>query len=959
MSGEPGRQLLDVLQRELISGLHDAVSSVLGSLDALTVDSTFDDTAFAGRVLAPVDTANPVLDVVRRFTHTDAGEAEARLCGWRDESAEGSPRGAAYVLRSGSAVAALTVVPAAGARLVLRAAGFGAGQSIEVAFAEGVTLSAAGTTSGSIDVAFFPDQPPSPLTLSAHDRIELSFRRQPRDGLIGLEGGPSVRFGAVSADGWVGSTDAQPFDRGVRLRVEGGEVALAPGFFRGLLPVDLTFPVDLDLNAAPDVGVVLGGSPSLRTRLTEADGGRALDLALDVVDTGGGAALRASFQTAVSASLPGAPVDLHVDGIGLSMPLSLRLGTPLLPDPAGVQGVDPTGAGVALDLPVLSGSGAFAKIGDDLSGAIAVSIPPMAVSAFGVLSPERDGRPLSLLVIMGATFPPPGVQVGFGFAISGVGGVVGINRRIDHEALLRAVTDGSAAQMLFPSDPVGAGQAAIRALPTVFPAARGSVVAGPMFQLSWGGRIVTLSVAVLVESATQTRLTIMGKLVVALPDPAAPLVLLQATFAGDIDAAEPSVLFVASLNGSHIVGAALSGDIVLLSRGGAEPTFILSAGGFHPAFPLPRGVPALKRMSMDMCPAPWIDMRCESYFAVTSNTLQLGARLELVAEVADCGLRGWLAFDALVQYEPFKFVADVSGGIALEAFGESLVGIALALHLEGPSPYLARGRGSIDLFLFDVSFDFDVSWGQPAVVLHGADVGAALRAELARPQSWRPRGSAPRGLVLTVTAQKALGDAALVDPYGAVSVRQERVPLGIELQRFNGISVDAQRWDLQNGEFGEQHPAAVQNDITAQFAPGQFLAGKSDDEALTAPAFLQLKSGVELLPTPAASAEARVADLQWEERLIALDIPMPQPVGIGLVFDVAILEAVLTAMSTQEEGWWPRPEEVVTVEPVAPVTTAFSWSMAPGPTAVAANALELAGAVSGELMTVEAWEIAG
>ena len=123
-----------------------------------------------------------------------------------------------------------------------------------------------------------------------------------------------------------------------------------------------------------------------------------------------------------------------------------------------------------------------------------------------------------------------------------------------------------------------------------------------MLQLSWGGRVVSLSVAVLVEAATQVRLTIMGKLVVALPDPEAPLVFLQATFAGFVDPAEPSAMFVASLTGSHIVGAPLSGDMLLLTRGGSDPTLVLSAGGFHPSFPVPRGVPALARMSMTCAP---------------------------------------------------------------------------------------------------------------------------------------------------------------------------------------------------------------------------------------------------------------------------------------------------------------------------------------------------------------------
>jgi hypothetical protein len=959
-----GRRLLDVIQRELVNALHNAVSQVAGDLEALEVDKTFDRTAFAGRVLAPVEVDNPVLAALRGLTSAGADGTHARLRGWRDEAADGAPRGVAYVVSAGGdAVAALSVVPAAGVRLVMRAAGFAAGQTVRLPLDNGFVLGLSGTSAvDGIEVAFFPDRPPEVTRLAVGDRIDIDLSRVGHGRLLGIEGGPSVRFGSVSAGCWVAGTAANPFDRGGHLGLTEGEVALAPGFLKGLLPLDLTFPLTLDLRVAPGGGVVLAGSPSLRTRLTGKDAGRWVDLAIDVLDAPGGSALDVSFLTSVDVSLPGAPVSTHVDGIGLSLPISLSLGSPMLPDPGGVTGLEPRGAGVAIDLPAVSGSGVLARVGDDLAGELSVEIPPMSASAFGVLSPPRDGRPLSFLVVMGATFPPPGVQIGFGFAISGLGGVVGVNRRIDRDALLRAVTDGTAAQLLFPSDPAGAGQAAVQALPAIFPAARGSVVAGPMFQLGWGGRVVTMSVAVLAESSAQVRLTIIGKLVVALPDPEAPLVLLQATFAGFVDPAEPSVMFVAGLTGSHIVGAPLSGDILLLTRGGSDPALVLSAGGFHPSFRVPRGVPALRRMSMDLCPVPWIDLRCENYFALTSNTLQLGARLELVAEVAGCGLRGWLSFDALVQYSPFRFIADMSGGIALRAFGETLVGISLALHLEGPAPYLARGRGSIDLFLFEVSFDFEVGWGSPPAGLDPPfDVGAELRRALAEPASWRSRGAAPRGLVIIGPAHKSLSDGAVVDPYGSISVRQERVPLGIEIQRFNGIPVPPQRWELESGQFGEGEPAGQLAEIRAEFAPGQFVASKSDDEALTAPAFLPLTAGVALFPAPAAGADARPAGLTWEERVIARDIPMPEPAPAGVMVDIGLLESLITAMSVRDGGWWVVPEEVVTVASVAPVAAAFSWSMAASPGLTAATGLEMAQAVEGlgDLMTVEAWEVTG
>ena len=85
---------------------------------------------------------------------------------------------------------------------------------------------------------------------------------------------------------------------------------------------------------------------------------------------------------------------------------------------------------------------------------------------------------------------------------------------------MRAVSDGSAASLLFPTDPSAAADAAISALPAIFPAAPGSVVAGPMFQLQdWGGRMVSASLAQIIEISGEVRLAILGKVVVAIPTP--------------------------------------------------------------------------------------------------------------------------------------------------------------------------------------------------------------------------------------------------------------------------------------------------------------------------------------------------------------------------------------------------------------------------------------------------------
>lgn len=969
MADDLGARLLDLVRRELLATLSNAVDAVVPDLGDLEVDDSFGP-PFNGRILKRLETDDAVLAALAGLASTGGGAAHAGLHGWRDEASDAAPRGVAYVVSSGTGpVAALSVLPDAD-RLTMHASGLGAGQSVDLQLGNGFALTVSGAVNREVSVAFSVDAPPVVTGLAAGSRIDWKLTRASPGELIGFDVGPSVLVGAVDVGASVSADVSGAFDARARLALSKGNVRLVPGFLKELTSVDLSFPLDVELNVGPE-GISLGGSRSLTVRLS---GGaqRWVDLAValpDALPDPGGVELPVvdlSFQTSVDFTLPVAPVSVHVEKLGFTLPVALRLGAPMLPDPSDLVVVEPSGAGVSLALPVISGSGVLARIGTDLAGGLAVSLPPMSATAFAVLSPPRDGDPLSFLVLLGATFPPPGVQIGFGFAISGIGGVVGVNRRVDRDALLRAVMDGSAAHLLFPSDPEEAGKHAVDALPAVFPPARGSVVAGPMFQISWGGRIITLSVAVLVEAAAQVRLTIIGKLVVALPDPEAPLVFIQATFVGYVDPAEPSVMFVASLSGSRILTSPLTGDVLLLSRGGPDATLVISAGGFHPAYRPPRGVPALQRLMMDLSPMPWLELRCDAYVALTTNTLQLGARLELVAEVGACGLRGFFAFDGLIQRSPFRFQVDVAGGIALRLFGETLMGVSLALHLEGPAPYLARGRGSIDLFFFDVPFDFEIGWGDPAPALPPPDVRTKVREALVAPASWRPRGAPPPGVVLTPAGRDSLAKATVVDPYGSISVRQEVVPLGIEIQRFDGIPVPAQRWDVREPIFGEGEGADQEIELRAEFALGQFVPSVTDDQALTAASFTSLRAGLEMRPEPAVGPDHRPAEFAWEERVISRAIPMPERESCGPFAEVLDLESLLAVMHVDDHVWWLRPSKVVVVDPEPPVASATIWSMTSGLEGIdgadlqAVTAVEMTQALDladAPLMLVEAWEI--
>jgi len=146
----------------------------------------------------------------------------------------------------------------------------------------------------------------------------------------------------------------------------------------------------------------------------------------------------------------------------------------------------PRELGVELSAPPVSGAGI---VGHDpaigrYAGALAVQLQRVAVRALGILDTRLPGgqRGFSLLVMLSASFSP-GIQLGFGIMLTGVGGLVGVNRRIEVDALRERFAAGTAARILNPPDPGRALVTQLTELAAVFPPAEGVVVVGPTVQL--------------------------------------------------------------------------------------------------------------------------------------------------------------------------------------------------------------------------------------------------------------------------------------------------------------------------------------------------------------------------------------------------------------------------------------------------------------------------------------------
>lgn len=829
----------------------DALDGLLRQLPQLGDEPSAAGTVLAGRLLSVHDrlpAGNSLVELLREMLGELDGATPLRLHGWRR-----SP---------GSLGVAIVLTDPATGRAVLGATPAPGGPVFDVVVTPGSNLTlpeqrtgpwratASIGAAGGWDSAFGPGQPPAPPTGTA----TITLHRAGHLG-AGMTDGPGI-----SVEG-VGLTISASPGAGpaIDLELTGLRAAVLPAALARLVGVGGGSPMSggggehgetVVLSADRFGGLRFSGTGGLRMELpvrVDGPGIQTRGVAVTIGADGDGPTL--GLSASLSAGLPGLPVRASLDGAGLDLPVVLAPGTRLGVDPTRLRELFPDGIGTELTLPPVSGGGVVRRLPDgSYAGLISVDLGVLRLQAVAVFRPPAGDAPTTFLVLLAATFPAPGLQLGLGFALDGVGGLVGVNRRIDVAVLQQLVSDGNAERVLFPDNAVGRADEIIGAMALAFPVGAGRMLIGPMVRLSWGGRMVTLSGALVLELPAPVRAVLLGRLLVAMPDPVVPLVRLQASVLGRVDPGVPVVELLVSLAGSWIVGLAVRGEMYLLVRGGAQPEFVLSAGGFHPRYARPPGVPALQRLQIDLAPGGGFGLRMEAYFAVTSNAVMFGGQVRMAAMIAGCGVEGWLGLDALFVFDPvFAFSVHVRAGVAVRAFGRRLAAVGLDFTLEGPAPWHAFGTGSISVLFWDVSLDFDVRWGSPPAVgaVPGQDPAGPLCGAVALAETWVAERPVDERTALVFTSQtlQHLADGSLVHPDATLRMTQKVLPLGVPFSRFERRPVPVQQWTIQAVTLGTPQPAAVLSSLPERFVPGEYF-DLTEDQQLTSPAFVSYAGGV-------------------------------------------------------------------------------------------------------------------
>ena len=448
-----------------------------------------------------------------------------------------------------------------------------------------------------------------------------------------------LALGVKAKFAWDSGSGKATGDVGIEGRIEGGRFVIsladADGFVGSIMSgFALESNFDLAFGWTAGGGVYFSGSGGLEIKLpTHIDLGPIEIMGLTFrigIEAGG-------LPITLSADIKGelGPMAAVVEGIGVQAIFGFaeegsgNLG----PVDLSFAFKPPTGVGLSLDVGIVKGGGYLFidTARGEYAGALELEFADfLSLHAIGFITTKNpDGSPgFSLLIIITVEFPG-GLQLGYGFTLLGVGGLLGINRSMNLQALMEGVRTNAVESVMFPHDVVANAPRILSDLRAFFPAKQGTFLIGPMIKLGWGTpTLISVSVGVIIE--IPGNIAIVGVLKVVLPTEEAALLKLQVNFAGAIEFDKKRLYFFAALYDSRILFMTLEGEMGLLVAWGDEPDFVLSVGGFHPSFqPPPLPFPSPKRMVVSILDTDWARIRVTNYFAVTSNTVQFGAGAEL------------------------------------------------------------------------------------------------------------------------------------------------------------------------------------------------------------------------------------------------------------------------------------------------------------------------------------------
>lgn len=562
-----------------------------------------------------------------------------------------------------------------------------------------------------------------------------------------------------------------------------------------------------------------------------------------------------SITTTVNASLELGPITGSVTGAGIETTVSFPNGGGNLgPMQVDLSFVSPTGVGIGIKNDFITGAGYFSydKEKSTYSGALEVELFDYKFKAIGILSTKMpDGSDgYSILIILTGEFNPP-FELGYGFTLNAIGGMVGLNRTSNVDVLRAGVIDNSLANILFPTDIAKNGEKIIQDISAAFPVKKGRFLIGPMAKIGWGKpNVIVGDVALVVELPAPVSLHLLGVIRAVLPDGDEPMLKLQVNFLGTLDLGKKQLSFDAFIYESYFLAFAITGSVALRLYWGQNANFLYSVGGFHPAYtPPPMNLLPMSRIGMGFSSSN-ASMALQSYFAITTNSVQFGSSLQAKASISKFSAEGGAGFDALFMFAPFSFVANIWANVCIKAWDTTLFNLGANITLSGPNPWQAYGSVKFEVLWIDYEIDFDItlsSGAKPELKYYA--LKELLEGALKDKANWSVTPPSKNLAQVSVVDNK--NDSFIVHPFGSIRFSQKLIPLNTTVQKYGNGKVwknnpGDEHVHVSFGNITDGTNTLSKKTPTELFPRGEFFYLNSSDRLSSTGAYINLPSGVEI-----------------------------------------------------------------------------------------------------------------
>jgi hypothetical protein len=440
--------------------------------------------------------------------------------------------------------------------------------------------------------------------------------------------------------------------------------------------------------------------------------------------------------------------------------------------------VDLAGLAITSDLGGIVLQGGLRKFGSgdtvQYVGMLMARFGVYGLSVFGGYGQSvQNGQRFSSFFAFGAINGPIGGPPAF--FVTGIGGGLGINRqlivptdmsRFDQYPFIKALDPGARPS----ADPM----AELGLIAAYFPQALGSFwfAAGLSFN---SFALVDGVVVVSVQVGDGLQIALFGLARMALPRPEAALVSIELGLVARFSSKEGVLWVQAQLTDNSWLlypDVRLTGGFAFVTwfTGPYGGQFVLTIGGYHPRFHRD-GYPQVPRLGLQWRLSSAISVKGESYFALTSEAVMAGGRLEVDARFGPAWAHVVFGADGIVYFDPFRFevevYASISAGVTIDVWiGEITISIHIGARIlvQGPN---FRGRATFEVGPVELSVAFGDPEQTPKVhlswpdfvrkYLEEASPGVARVLTAIPGKGALPPGTGPGGATDTGTADGSAG----------------------------------------------------------------------------------------------------------------------------------------------------------------------------------------------------------